>query len=854
VPSSQRQAALRAVWAEQQRAAGRTLWSTPQVHTFNQYCERAVSEQWARDGHTDRLLPSGAEWAMLRELRRDAGGQAEARALLVSIRTLHDWNIPRSAAALGVSPEAQFLQESLVTLERLHAEQGRRPLRGWLADLEPAPEAVFVAGFAMQTPVHRQTLQRLGAVDIESEPGDSVPAIASAENDEHELELIAAWCRDLLERDPSRRLLIVDARLRQRRRQYERLLSQTLSPSEWLSSEARPASLTFSIEGGKPLAEFPVIGHALLSLRLLVGRLRFAEVVQWLNLPFLDGDDVMAAPVIEATLRNSRKLEYSGAELAALLERSDSTASAMLARRIRAALATLSGERRAPAEWAPRVLGALRQLGWHGSRPLRSDEQQTVARWHALLDEYSALGAWLPSAVAAEAVAALADLAGERNFDPASVDAPVTLTESHDHPLVRYDGIWVAGLDAAQWPAAARPDPFIPLQLQTAAGIPSASAAGQAQLAHAALAGWRRCTDALVCSWGRLEGDAQRSISPLLTRLAARRDYQATRPFMTLAAALSPAALEQIDDVIGTPVDVRETVAGGVTPLTLQAECGFRAYGELRLGARRLESPAPGIDARERGMLLHKALELVWINLDLQQLSLIATEEYERRPMIANAVAAAVVHVFQGYVPLELRAAVDRETHRIERLIARLLEVERLRTPFQVDKLEARRRVSIAGGEFELRIDRIDLIEGGGYAILDYKAGEPRKPRWDGELVREPQLLAYLLAERGRNVQALANVSLTRGKAKFVGRSSRKNLLPEISGLSPSKVPAEQIEAAWQADIERWLTGLHRLAADYIAANAPVQPAPDVCRHCHLTTLCRRLELSRDGSEQDEHE
>ena len=46
---------------------------------------------------------------------------------------------------------------------------------------------------------------------------------------------------------------------------------------------------------------------------------------------------------------------------------------------------------------------------------------------------------------------------------------------------------------------------------------------------------------------------------------------------------------------------------GGVRPLTLQAECGFHAYGELRLGARELEEPAPGIDRRTRGQLLHKA-------------------------------------------------------------------------------------------------------------------------------------------------------------------------------------------------------------------------------------------------------
>jgi hypothetical protein len=155
--------------------------------------------------------------------------------------------------------------------------------------------------------------------------------------------------------------------------------------------------------------------------------------------------------------------------------------------------------------------------------------------------------------------------------------------------------------------------------------------------------------------------------------------------------------------------------------------------------------------------------------------------------------------------------------------------------------------VSIGGGQFELRIDRIDAIEGGGYAILDYKSGEPRSLRWNGEVVRDPQLLAYLMAERGRDVVALANVSLANGRAKFTGKTSHRGLLPGVSGLpgmNPNKVPAEQIAAAWQEETGRWLYGLQLVAADYIAGRAPVQPASDVCRNCHLTTLCRRVELA----------
>ena len=129
------------------------------------------------------------------------------------------------------------------------------------------------------------------------------------------------------------RLLIVDAKLRQRRNLYDRLLSQTLAPSEWIGAEPRAASTMFAIEGGRPLAEFPIIAHALLSLRLLTGRLRFDEVVRWLRLPFLDGDDVMAGTAIEAVLRNGRKLEFSAEELAAFLERAAGNAAPPRSRR-----------------------------------------------------------------------------------------------------------------------------------------------------------------------------------------------------------------------------------------------------------------------------------------------------------------------------------------------------------------------------------------------------------------------------------------------------------------------------------------------------------------------------------------
>ena len=848
---------MRAAWSAAQRSAGRKLWNTPRVLTFTQFAERRLADQWSTAAQPDRLLPGGAEWALLRELRREAGaGSGEVRALLGSIRLLRDWRIPRGHGALGGSPEGNLLLDALAGLEKHCRDRDRRPLSEWLDDLEPIAGGLWCAGVGGSPVAQRATLQRLGARTVQDESPAARVRVATADDDAHELALIAEWCRAHLEQDPARRLLIVDARLRQRRRQYERVLSQALSPSEWLTHEARAFSTFFSIEGGQPLTDFPLIAHALLTLRLLTSRLRFDEVLLWLRMPFLDTDDLFAGAGIEALVRDGHKLEFSATTLATQLERRDADAPRALAARLRQGLALLGNEPRNAHDWSARLLAALRAVGWHGSRPLRSDEQQTVNRWYALFDEYSALGAWLPRSSAADAVATVVDLARERSFDPASVSAPVTLSDSHDDPLVRYDATWIAGLDAAQWPPPPRPDVFIPLRLQVAAGIPAASAAGQSARARASLAAWRAASSELVCSWARLDADAHRTPSPLLLRVEHQDAYSATPGAATLplAARLRTSQLEKLDDTRGIAINTAFIVPGGVKPLTLQAECGFHAYGEVRLYGERLEEPQPGIDPRDRGKLLHKALELVWSKLDAHFLTLAGSDPRSRGPAISDSVRAAITHVFRGHVPPELQLAVEREALRLERLIEALFQEEARRSTFHIENLEALRQVTIAGGTFEVRIDRIDSLQGGGFAILDYKTGEPRSLRWKADRVRDPQLLTYLLAEQGRDVQALANISLTRGRAKFVGKAARTGLLPDIAGMNPNKVPADEIDAAWQAELDVWTGSLRDIARRYLEGDAPVQPAADVCRHCHLTVLCRRVELAGSVDEENPSE
>ncbi len=109
--------------------------------------------------------------------------------------------------------------------------------------------ALLGGGIAGLPRAQAETLRRLGARNVQADAAPASIAVATAQDDEHEIEMIAGWCRSHLEQSPHSRLLIVDAKLRQRRRQYERTLSQTLAPSEWVSNRARAFSTYFSIEG-----------------------------------------------------------------------------------------------------------------------------------------------------------------------------------------------------------------------------------------------------------------------------------------------------------------------------------------------------------------------------------------------------------------------------------------------------------------------------------------------------------------------------------------------------------------------------------------------------------------------------
>jgi RecB family exonuclease len=263
-----------------------------------------------------------------------------------------------------------------------------------------------------------------------------------------------------------------------------------------------------------------------------------------------------------------------------------------------------------------------------------------------------------------------------------------------------------------------------------------------------------------------------------------------------------------------------------------QAACPFRAFARWRLGAEALEEPTPGLDARDRGKLLHILMKELW-----QQLRGSEALAADLSAAISRAADMAIREL-----GLEGRFA-ELERERLARLAREWLEVEALRPAFSIHALEEQRTLTAAGLEFQSRIDRMDRLADGGHVLIDYKTGNVGNPRqWHGPRPDDPQLPLYAVAAP-EALAAVVFAKLKPGEMRFMGYSRAPHLIPKVS-VNP---------APWPKLIEEWRRDTEALGRAFAAGDARVDPKEDLktCRLCELQTLCRVYEKYYGFSEDD---
>ena len=856
VPTRQRARAVQLAYAAAQLARGLATWASADVLSLSGWLRRETERAAATEpAQWPRLLSQAEEWYLWREATAAAVGDFElldAQRLGQSLRRAAALAADYAIALQEVAGDAEATL--LARAQRLFAARCRA------LNAASAPELTarlveraqrtgappWLCGFEALPPRLQALATPTGAAAC------TLPQVHHPATAEEELQGIAGWCVSRIRAQPDARLLVMLPGPAGPRERLAALIRAALDPASLLDPLRRPDELA-GIEGGVPLAESPLIAHALFSLRLLSGEeLDFARVAEWLRAPHWHSPAATQRAALGGLLwREHPVASLDVRELLGALQRAPprlSGAARDLATRLSQAQAALGGAAASPRTWAERYAAALRALGLAAGAQADSDAQQTLVRWHELLEEFGDLSACLPRVAAGPGVALLREFAGGSAFRPADADVVVTISATLADPVVVYDGIWVAGLTAQGLPQPVQPDPFLPLHAQVAAGVPAASAAARAAEAQGLLRSWQAGCGQLVLSVPVRAQDLELLPSPLLAGLAPLPPLPA-HPWLP-ATLHRPGWTELFADVRGDRWDTTESVPGGSKALTLQSQCGFRAYAELRLGAAPPEAAEPGIPPDQRGRLLHTALQILWERLkDSYTLAALTPAALEERIAASVAQAARVLlalaagrrrrgrRAAEGQFDLfvQLPAVLERECRRAERLISRLCALEMTRAPFTVAGTEHKVELELAGARVHMRLDRVDTLEEG-RAILDYKSGRVKSADWFGERPTHPQLLAYLAA-LGADVVALSTVHVNAREVCFSGVAAAEGLLPKLRAPRPGAAPWPQQQQQWRALIER-------LLREFIAGEAPVDPAPGACAYCHVTDICRILEHS----------
>ena len=856
---------LRQEFDRKQEAAGLSSWPSAEILPFTAWLQD-LWETWlfsegAAAPAADRLLRPAEERVIWEEIiLQETENQlldipATAKAALKSWRLLCDWNLSLDAEAWGDSADSAAFHAWAVEF------RGRCRDTGWFSNAElpsvvadlieggevPVPETIEFAGFHERTPVQQRlvnALARRGVTVRDREypdaPGAAVRVGLADAN--REIRAAAEWARRILENEPeaaspSFQIGIVVPDLEQRRSEIVRVFGEVFHPRNRLRPDLDPTR-RFNISLGMPAGEYPVIRAAFLILGTDPRDIPIERVSRILRSPFLHGseEEMTGRALLDTTLRSRRQTHVSLWDIIGLAREYDTPHGCpeLISRfGVWPDQYRILQTPRMPSDWAPVLSDFLREIGWPGDRVLNSIEYQTLEVWQELLSDLTGLDSVSGPVPLGTAAGILEDLAESRLFQPESAPAPVQILDELETAGLRFDRLWIMGMHDGAWPTAPAPDPFLPLRLQRRFELPRSSPDRELKYYRMHTARLLSSAPSVVVSYPERKDDSDLRVSPLFRSLpekpAADLDLLSSTGYAE--QLLSASRMETIHDHTGPAAD-EASLGGGTFLFTLQAACPFKAFAELRLGARALDEPAPGLDALDRGLLVHRILQRVWERLRARA-GLESVDEDDLATIVRMRVGSEVMNQL-GDRALRNPRFVEIEKARLEGIVGNWLRLEKTRPPFTVLEQEEWQRATVGGIELSLRADRVDRLENGEIVIIDYKTGACNPSGWEGPRPDDPQLPIYAVATDDP-VAGVVFARIAAGQVGFRGLANSSDIVPG-SGV---KVPDG--EAPMEDKIERWKVVLDRLGRDFRSGLANVDPKDrnQTCRYCALPSLCR---------------
>ena len=804
----------------------------------------------------ERAIQESLKGVEAKELFDTAG---LASAAMEANRYMVEWKIAVSGAH-ATEETRQFL----VWRERFHALcQERRklePVSFFKRAIEiiasgkgELPEQIEFAGFDV-IPPHLEALQaalksrdvKVTTKTLTLDTPQPAQHIVLTDQDA-ECRAAVAWAKDQLDQNPQARIAIVVPELPALRSKLASLLDDALEPEVNRPALAESQrAYDFSI--GPALSAQAIINTALNLLRLVYpyeGRqdspVFQGDIAYLLHSPYWSKGITEAdgRARLDAELRKTLSLSFKLSQLQRSVEKLAQGERALELPALRSTLKSLlalRGQSKAlslPSAWAERFQSALTELDWPGERTLSSVEYQAKKSFERLLGELARLDPLLGKIDVQQAIRHLTKMCQAKIFQPESKNITslqvMGMMEAAAAPLT---AIWVMGMNDHVWPPAAKPNPLIPVGLQCDYGTPNASSEVQTKFAQRIHERLMMSAEQVIFSSAKQDGDRVLRVSPLMEKIASSsHDAARAETLGEALAGMMPAEVgdrgwDWVEDHQAPVVGEGEHVSGGTGLLKAQAVCPAWAFYQYRLYARELKEPVDGLDAMDRGTLVHHVLELFWRDRNSE----ILKETPEALQRILEAIADEVLLKFNAeHDDVFSESFVALEKERLVKLVMMWLDTyEKDRPAFKVAACEAERTLEIEGVSIKLVVDRIDELEDGRQLIMDYKTGNAVNfKNWGEEIITEPQLPIYAaFALEGQGVAGVCFAKVKWDKPGFAGILAEPKLIKGPYGYTEArgrKIFSEEQFPSWTSIISYWHDNISATVLSLKAGDAKVQ-------------------------------
>ncbi|SMN16708.1 FIG01199495: hypothetical protein [uncultured Candidatus Thioglobus sp.] len=449
--------------------------------------------------------------------------------------------------------------------------------------------------------------------------------------------------------------------------------------------------------------------------------------------------------------------------------------------------------------------------GFAADRALSSSEYQLFKKYLSSTLKLNQLSLHHAKCSSGTARHKLTEITNQVVFQAQASKTNVQIIGSLEAEGLRFDQAWVMGMTHDFLPAKLNTPRFISSNIAIQHHIPYSSYELVQSDAQNTLNNLSSLADSVIFSYAKSHFESEQLPSPLL-------DFP-EKSINQVGMQTTPIATKFIGDEVTIEFKAAE-VKSGVSLLKDQMACAFKGFAH-RLNIEHYDEPHIGLDRREQGNIIHTALQYIYEEVDSKS-SLAALDQTELASLISRK-------IFSALKRYEDSGFKNIEKIRLESLLLKFIETDKLREDFRVLATERSVQVDIAGLSFNTRLDRLDQMDNGDQIVFDYKTGNTSIAKWCGQAITEPQLPIYSITN---NAQGAAFIELNSSSVSFKGLSKDPDSLPKQSSY---KGKCQQ----WDEQLATWKTKLDQASEDFQSGQAQVLPNKTACDYCEFDLLCR---------------